>query len=78
MPRLGFGFLFLIFTYLAAAGLICGMGDLVPQPGIDPGLLALGGCSCKPLDCQGSLNLHVILQVYVELPDGRRSFEQLP
>lgn len=54
------------------------MGDLVPQPGIDPGLLALGGCSCKPLDCQGSLNLHVILQVYVELPDGRRSFEQLP
>ena len=56
----------------------CSMGDLVLQPGIDPGLLALGGCSRKPLDCQGSLNLHVILQVYVELSDGRRSFEQLP
>ena len=54
------------------------MGDLVPQPGIDPGLLALGGCSRKPLDCQGSFNLRVILQVYMELPDGRRSFEQLP
>lgn len=58
--------------------IIAARGDLVPRPGIDPGLLALGARSRKPLEGQGSLNLCIILQAYMELPDGRRSSEQLP
>ena len=33
--------IFLIFTYLAAQGLSCGLWDLVPQPGIKPRAPAL-------------------------------------
>ena len=56
--------------------IIAAWGDLVPRPGIDPGLLALGARSRKPLNSQGSLNLRIILQAYMELPDGGRSSEQ--
>ena len=48
-PGLGSFFFFLIFIYLATPGLSCstwdlrcGMQDLVPQPGIEPGPPALG------------------------------------
>lgn len=58
--------------------IIAAWGDLVPRPGIDPELLALGAHSRKPLDCQGSLNLCIILQACMELPDGGHSSEQLP
>ena len=34
-----------MFIYLAALDLSCGMWDLVPQPGIKPGPLQLGGQS---------------------------------
>ena len=37
-----FLFYYLLFIYLAVLGLNCGMWDLVPQPGIEPGPLALG------------------------------------
>ena len=43
---------FFIFTYLAASGLSCGMQDLVPNPGLNPGPLT-GSAESQPLDYQG-------------------------
>ena len=37
-----FHFILFIFFYLAVPGLICGMWDLVPWPGIEPGYPTLG------------------------------------
>lgn len=54
------------------------MGDLVPQPGIDPGSLHWEDVVVSHWTAREGFNLRVILQVYMKLPDGRRSFEQLP
>ena len=40
-----FLYIYFLFIYLAAPGLSCGMGDLVPWPGIEPGPPALGAGS---------------------------------
>ena len=40
-----FLYIYFLFIYLAAPGLSCGMWDLVPWPGIEPGLPALGARS---------------------------------
>ena len=36
-------FIFLVFIYLAVPGISCGMWNLVPWPGLEPGPPALGG-----------------------------------
>ena len=41
----GFFVCFLIFIYLTAPGLICGMGDLLPDQGSNPGPLHRKHCT---------------------------------
>ena len=64
-------FFFLIFIYLAALGLSCGMWDLVPWPGIEPGPTVLGEWSLSYWTPAKSQDTRFIRKIILQVWQGK-------